>query len=537
MTIPIQFYNSLTKKLEPFAPIEPPLVTMYNCGPTVYDFAHIGNFRAFIFADVLRRFLELTGHTVKQVMNITDVGHMTEDDLADGGGMDKMEAAAARIKEAKKQGAAHVAAIDNPEDPYQIASFYADAFIEDAKKLGIKVAFEYDKDPAKTQMPRATDHVTTGMIPMIQKLIEKDHAYVGGDGAVYYSVQSFPDYGKLSGNTLDKLRGGAGGRLSDANQSAKKHPADFLLWKPDPRHIMKWPSPWGEGYPGWHIECSAMARALLGRDMIDIHTGGEDNIFPHHECEIAQTRGCTDQSHFAKMWMHTRFLLVEGEKMSKSKGNFFTLRDVLEGKVTGRPVDPAVLRFELLKSHYRSNANFTKQGLLDSASAVGRLREEGAKLRSAMTALDEVSSPKPRSDWPQVSLDDPVVAEFVGALANDLSISAALSVMFSSFESLRADPVHGLAVLRRFNDVLGIGGDQTFDVTTSVRLGSHEQARVESQLASAPNAAAKHMCEQIDTARASKDFTTADRLRKELQDAGYEVLNTPQGTVAKRKLA
>ena len=503
MTIPIQFYNSLTKKIEPFVPAQPPHVTMYNCGPTVYDFAHIGNFRAFIFADVLRRFLELTGHTVHQVMNITDVGHMTEDDVADGGGMDKMEAAAQRLKEAKKQGSAHASAITNPDDPYQVARFYTDAFIEDAKKLGIKVAFDYDKNPKKTQMPHATDHVSD-MIAMIQTLIAKGHAYVGGDGAVYYSVQSFPDYGKLSGNTLDKLRGGAGGRVSDANQSAKKHPADFLLWKPDARHIMKWPSPWGEGYPGWHIECSAMARALLGRDVIDIHTGGEDNIFPHHECEIAQTRGCTDQSHFARMWMHTRFLLVEGEKMSKRKGNFFTVRDVLEGKVTGRPVDPAVLRFELMKAHYRSNADFTRKGLEDSASAVQRLREMEASLvvKAGDAADADVSS-------------HPAVREFNEALADDLNIAKAIASVFSWMASNDADAPVSLAVLRRIDGVLGVLPPQGAAV--------------------ADDAADK--CRAIDDARKSKDFATADRLRKELQDAGYEVLNTPQGTIAKKKLA
>ena len=505
----IRFYNTLTHGLESFEPIEQrgadgkPHVYMYNCGPTVYDYAHIGNFRAFIFADVLRRFLELTGHTVYQVMNITDVGHMTEDDVADGGGMDKMEAAAQRLKAAKKQGAAHANAIDNPDDPYQIARFYTDAFIDDAKKLGIKIAFEYDKDPAKTRMPHATDHVGE-MIAMIQKLIAKGHAYVGGDGAVYYDVESFPEYGKLSGNTLVQLKTGEGGRVSVQSMAAKKHPADFVLWKPDSKHLMKWPSPWGDGYPGWHIECSAMARALLGRDVIDIHTGGEDNIFPHHECEIAQTCGCTDQPRFARFWMHTRFLLVEGQKMSKSKGNFFTVRDVLEGKVTGRPVDPAVLRFELMKAHYRSNADFTRKGLEDSASAVQRLREFGAKH----------SSGGPTSQEPAVD-SLPVLRDFAGALADDLNMSKAIGALFTWLGGAHTDSTLANAVLRKIDTVLGVLPDPGAAV--------------------ADGATAK--CRAIDDARKAKDFATADRLRKELADAGYDVLNTKDGTVAKKKLA
>ncbi|MEX0745581.1 MAG: cysteine--tRNA ligase, partial [Phycisphaeraceae bacterium] len=350
----IQFYNTLTHRLEPFEPIEPGRVSMYNCGPTVYDFAHIGNFRAFVFADVLRRFLELAGYDVQQVMNITDVGHMTEDQLADGAGEDKMQLAMARMKQAKKAGALTAAEVADPNDPYQIAAFYTQAFIDDARQLRLKVADEPDN------LPRATDHIEQ-MLGMIVKLVDEGYAYVAADGAVYFSVEKYPDYGKLSGNTLDKLRGGAGGRVSDEHQSGKRHPADFLLWKPDAKHIMKWPSPFGEGYPGWHIECSAMALHLHHRDQIDVHTGGEDNIFPHHECEIAQSCSFTGKDRFARYWLHTRFLLVEGEKMSKSRGNFHTVRDLV-----ARGVDPVAIRFELLKAHYRSNMNFTMKGLEDS---------------------------------------------------------------------------------------------------------------------------------------------------------------------------
>jgi cysteinyl-tRNA synthetase len=500
----IRFYNTLTHRVEPFTTIEPGTVTMYNCGPTVYDYAHIGNFRTFVFADVLRRFLELAGNTVHQVMNITDVGHMTDDQLADGGGEDKMAAAAARLKESKKQGAA---LIENPDDPYAVAEFFTRAFIDDAKKLGLKIADEY---PAR--MPRASEHVVPSMIPMIRSLIEKDHAYVADDGAVYFAVQSFPKYGKLSGNSLDQLRGGAGGRVQDSHQTHKRHPADFLLWKPDKTHLMKWDSPWGEGYPGWHIECSAMARALLGKDTIDIHTGGEDNIFPHHECEIAQSCGATGQSHFANFWLHSRFLLVEGEKMSKSKGNFHTVRDVLEGKVTGRKVDPAVLRFELLKGHYRSNINFTAKGLADSASAVQKLRDAAYRWVVQGSGKD--------SEGVRCS----VIDEFKSALADDLNISAALGVLFAWLKSEPDDPNKAAAVLFISNHVLRFMNMEDEVAFMGGHVGSS-------------NLNIQKLCRQLDDTRAKEDFATADAIRQQLIDAGYDVKTTKDGTVASKRLA
>ena len=493
----IRFYNTLTHQVERFEPIDPPRVTMYNCGPTVYDFAHIGNFRAFVFADVLRRFLEMAGYQVHQVMNITDVGHMTEDQLADGGGEDKMQVAARRLKEAKKQGKPSAGEVANPDDPQQIAEYFTRAFLEDADALRLKIAGE-----ASSNMPRATDHIQQ-MQTMIQRLIDHGHAYVAGD-AVYYSVESFPEYGRLSGNTLDKLRGGAGGRVTVDQQKSKRHPADFLLWKHDPTHVMKWDSPWGVGYPGWHIECSAMATHLLGRGSIDIHTGGEDNIFPHHECEIAQTRGATGESSFARYWLHTRFLLVEGEKMSKSRGNFFTVRDVLQGRVTGRPVDPAVLRYELLRSHYRSNMNFTAKGLEDSGSAVRKLREAAARLEAEADKVAEVDA------------SHPVLTAFVDALSDDLNVAGALAEVFGFIAGGHDDPAESLAVLRRIDSVLAV-------------LEPAGAATAED------DGAAK--AKQIDEARKVKDFDTADRLRQELIDAGYDVKTTREGTVATRRLA
>ena len=379
-----RFYNTLAHEVQAFVPLSPgrdsatPLagavVKMYTCGPTVYDFAHIGNFRAFLFADVLRRYLEFRGAKVHQVMNMTDVGHMVDDSVADAQGQDKMEKAVEKLKEAKKSGKASV---ENPNDPYAVAQYFVDRFLEDARALQVKIVLDRDAAAESERdklMPRPTRFIGP-FIRMIQTLIEKGHAYVGSDGVVYYSVASFPAYGRLSGNSIEQLAHGAGGRTTEG--AAKRHPADFFLWKPDPRHLMRWPSPWGEGYPGWHIECSAMATTELG-DSIDIHTGGEDNIFPHHECEIAQSEGATGKP-FSHFWMHTRHLMVDGTKMSKSKGNFFTIRDLVT-----KGFDPLAIRFALISARYRETLNFTLQGLHEAARGVTTLRDLAEKLSSQL---------------------------------------------------------------------------------------------------------------------------------------------------------
>ncbi|MEM6551411.1 MAG: cysteine--tRNA ligase [Planctomycetota bacterium] len=498
-----RFYNTLTHRVEPFEPIEPDRVTMYNCGPTVYDFAHIGNFKTFLFADVLRRTLELLGLEVHQVMNITDVGHMTDDGLADGGGEDKMQVAAQRLNAAKKSGEAHASAVADPNDPYQVAEFYAQAFVEDARALRMKVADEYPQN-----MPRATDHIGT-MLGMVGRLVEAGHAYTAADGAVYFHVESFPEYGKLSGNRIEDLKGGAGGRVVAENQAGKRHPADFLLWKPDETHLMKWDSPFGVGYPGWHIECSAMARAVLGKDEIDIHTGGEDNIFPHHECEIAQSCCTHGTESFARFWMHSRHLMIEGKKMSKSAGNFFTARQIFDGDFTGRVVDPAVLRFELIKASYRSQMDVSRKGLADSASAVRKLRDFAAGLGGAWKAS---SAAVP------ISLDHPVVSRFAAALADDLNTAGALAVVFEYIGQPVTDKAEAAGVLRRFDSVLAV-----------VEAGE--------AVSTSEGFDAEGVCAALDAARAAKDYAAADGLRSQLIEAGYDVKTTAEGTVATRKLA
>ena len=491
----IRFYNTLSKRIETFEPIEPGVVHMYNCGPTVYDFAHIGNFRTFCFADLLRRMFEFCGYRVVQVMNLTDVGHMTDDSIADGGGEDKMQVAMRRLKEDKKQG---VAPVDDPDDPYQIAAYFADAFLQDARLLGLKVA---DESPQQT--PKATEHID-GMIELIEKLIEAGHAYIGGDGVVYYDVRSFADYGQLSGNTLDRLVSGAGGRLSDDHVAHKRHPADFFLRKPDPAHIMKWPSPWGVGYPGWHIECSTMAMCLHGQPTIDMHTGAEDNIFPHHECEIAQSTGATGRP-FARYWLHARFLLVEGEKMSKSKGNFYTLRDLL-----AKGADPAAVRYALITAPYQRNANFTFKGLADADRQVRRLR-------SFIAAHPDV----PAASSPQMG-DTAVERAFAEALADDLNISAALGELSTWLHSTSNPTVEDVATLKRIDQVLGVLEPRAAGVAVEPTGLADDQIQA--------------MCRQIDEARAAKDYAESDRLRDELAEAGIEVQTTRDGTTWRRKM-
>lgn len=491
----LQFYNSLTNQIESFESIDPGVVRMYSCGPTVYDFAHIGNFRSFLFGDLLRRTLELFDFQVHHVMNITDVGHMVE------GETDKMSEAANRMKENKKSGRVPEGAIEDPNDPYQIADYYTQAFLEDARKLQYKIAFEYPEN-----VPKATDHID-GMQSMIGRLIDRDHAYVAADGVVYFSVESFSRYGELSGNTLEKLQSGAGGRVSDENQSRKRHPADFMLWKPDQHHVMKWDSPWGVGYPGWHIECSVMASKLLGKDVIDIHTGGEDLIFPHHECEIAQSCGASGADHFARYWIHARFLMVEGEKMSKSQGNFFTARDVFSGDATGSQVHPAVLRYELIKSHYRSNMNFTKKGLEDSAGVVQRMLEFESRLKQETGG--EVA---------EVDRSHPVLNKFSGALANDLNISEALAEVIPWIRQTHPDPRESLAVWQAVNSVLGITD------------GSEESSETDPIFEQVQQWGA-----EMKDARSRKDWDASDAARKKILDAGYEVQMVKDGSVVIKK--
>jgi cysteinyl-tRNA synthetase len=565
-----RLFNSLTKRVEDFVAADPGVVTMYTCGPTVYDYAHIGNFRSFLFADTLRRWLESPlcairdergeahqgPRRVVQVMNITDVGHMTDDEAADGGGEDKMEAASKRLLEAKKSGKLPPDAPKDfdPSNPFHIARFYEHAFLEDARLLGVKVASE--REGEARAMPRATEHVKQ-MLAMIRGLIEKGFAYVdsGGAGdAVYFDTQRFPEYGALSGNTLENLRAGAGGRVSEANQSGKRHAADFLLWKRDAKHVMKWdpgaPEMLGAdagplkgmvGYPGWHIECSAMAessvRAIAGtgfRHTLDLHTGGEDNIFPHHECEIAQSRCAWGVERFARQWAHVRHLMVEGEKMSKSKGNFYTIRDLLS-----KGFDPAAIRLELIKTHYRSNANFSLQGLQDSTKRIERWRNLARTLDARVRDAERHDD----SDPPNSILLQ-CLHEFKEGTYNDLNMSLAIASIDRMAQFVGSGPTNGelptepmpvgkassivddpscltfkreLALVHLFDHVLGVIFRPAYEAPTE-----HDPRADELRLAR-------------DAARKAKNWSESDRLRDELVALGYEVKDTPGGTVVTKK--
>ena len=517
----LRLHNTLTRRLDPVVPSAPGApITFYSCGPTVYDDAHIGNFRSFLNADVLRRTLELLGHRVRHVMNITDVGHMTEDSTADGGGEDKMAVAGRRIAEARKAGALPAGSDIDPGDPRAIADFYAARFVEDACHLGLKVALEAaaaqasGSDPGAF-MPRAARCVPQ-MIDMIRRLVDRGHAYVSRDGAVYFDVRSYSAYGRLSGNTLDRLREGAGERIDAANQAMKRHPADFLLWKPDPRHLMRWPSPWGEGYPGWHIECSAMARMLLG-DEIDLHSGGEDNIFPHHECEIAQSCCATGRPVFARFWFHTRHLQVEGEKMSKSKGNFFTARDLF-----ARGVTPAALRLELIRTHYRTNSNFTMQGLQDCQ----RMIDRWSRVREQLVARAPSDGRKPAEEFHPAGPIEQGLPAFTDALCDDLNIARAIAAVNEAVGTDGADscPHRELASLLAMDSVLGVLGRNTAIPSAGAGDAAFE-SRVESLLG------------RRAAARAAKDWAESDRIRDELSALGVVVKDGPAGATWTRSMA
>ncbi|MDD8051774.1 MAG: cysteine--tRNA ligase, partial [Verrucomicrobiota bacterium] len=342
----LQFFNSLTRSKEEFVPLDPELVRLYTCGPTVYAFAHIGNFRAYVFEDILRRHLEYRGYKVYHVMNLTDVDDKT-------------------IRGAREQNIS----IDQFTAPFKAA------FFEDVATLRLKPADQY---------PEATRHVPE-MIRMIEVLIAKGHAYQADDHSIYFRISSFQEYGKLA--HLDRQDLQAGARVSQ-DEYEKETAADFALWKAwDPQDgDVAWDSPWGRGRPGWHLECSAMSMKYLG-ETFDLHTGGVDNLFPHHEDEIAQSE-CTTGKTFVRYWLHCEHLIVDGRKMSKSLGNFFTVRDLVSQGFHGREI-----RFELLKAHYRQQLNFTTEGLRGARQALARvdqlrhqLKELGAQPTTSSTS-------------------------------------------------------------------------------------------------------------------------------------------------------
>ena len=452
-------HNTYSKKIEKFKPIEKKKVRMYSCGPTVYDFVHIGNFRTFLMADFLRRVFEYSGYKVKHIKNITDVGHLTQDDIE--AGEDKM------IKAAKRE----------KKTPYDIARFYEKEFYKDEKELNILPAYKF---------PRATEYIKE-MIAMIKKLIANGYAYEN-NGSVFYDVAKFENYGKLSGNILENLKAGA--RLE--THPDKKNPHDFALWlKTSPEYLMQWDSPWSKGYPGWHIECSAMSTANLGNTM-DIHTGGEDNIFPHHEDEIAQSEGATGEK-FVNYWVHGRHLLVDGEKMSKSKGNFYVLADIEK-----RGFSPLSFRYLCLTAHYQSQLNFTWKSLEASQNALNKLSDF---VNSPFERDKGVSLPPPDKG----GLGGGYKEKFQKALEDNLDTPKALAIVWEMIKSKEISYDDKKANLLKFDQVLGLGLDKV----------KKEKTEMPGKI--------KELIKQREEARKNKDWQKADELREEIKKEGYAI--------------
>ncbi|MEZ6013981.1 MAG: cysteine--tRNA ligase [Planctomycetota bacterium] len=479
----LRVHNTLSKRLEAFEPREPGVVRMYNCGPTVYGRPHIGNLRSFLFADLLRRWLEYRGFEVRQVMNITDVGHLQGDDVADATGEDKVEVQARR----------------EAVDPLAITRRYTDEFLADMRALGVR-------EPQAR--PRASEYIAE-MVAMIERLMAQGHAYRVGDN-VYFDVSTFPAYGKLSGNRVEGLEAGARIEVNDE----KRHPADFALWKSDERHLMKWATVFGEhGFPGWHIECSAMARALLGEEL-DIHTGGEDNVFPHHECEIAQSE-CANGVPFARYWMHAKFLQVDGGKMSKSLGNVYTLSDVVE-----RGYEPRHLRFALLRGHYRSPLNFTWTVMDEVKARVGNLDEVVQLLHRIVAGAGAGAGAGTAAD-PEAgrALARETQAAFEAAMDEDLNVPMALAALDGLRKPLLDEQVGAaaaqelLAFLGRVNEVLPV-------LSLAAQTAG---ADIEALIA------------ERQAARQAKDWKRSDELRDLLAAQGIELKDTPEGVVWMRK--
>ena len=458
-TSTIRLYNTFTRAKEEMKPLRQGVVRIYSCGPTVYRQVHVGNLRTFMLPDLLRRSLEYLGYETEHVMNITDVGHLT-DDMFDRG-EDKM-LVSARLEN---------------KSPEEIAAHYTAEFMDDAARLNIRRADQY---------PRATQYIPQ-MIELIEKLIAGEHAYEVG-GTVYYDIATFAAYGKLSRNTTDKLRAGARGEVDPR----KRHPGDFTLWKTAGEHRLQvWPSPWGPGFPGWHIECSAMSMSLLG-DRFDIHTGGSDNVFPHHEAEIAQSEGVTGHR-VVTCWMHGGLLMLGGARMAKSAGNFFRVSELEE-----QGFDPLAFRYLALQAKYRTKLAFSTDGVAGADRALRQLRERVTDWSTAPLA--------PETDDAEVTRYE---ARFRAALADDLDLPAAMALVAELIRSGLASG-HKATLLRSWDGVLGLDLDR---------------APVDQLLSDG----AASLLEAREKARAVKDFETSDRLRDQLSALGVAVTDTAEG--------
>ena len=467
------FYNTLGRHLSQLETEFPGEVRMYTCGPTVYNTAHIGNLRTFLFEDVLRRSLHFLGWRVEQVMNLTDVDDKTIEGAASAG--------------------TSLAEFTQP---------FIDAFFVDLDRLHMQRAEHY---------PRATEHVDE-MLELVQKLVEKGYAYES-DGSVFFRIGEDEDYGKLSGFDLSQVRQGERVATDDYD---KEDVRDFVLWKGAKEGEPAWDSPWGPGRPGWHLECSAMGMKYLG-ESFDIHCGGVDNIFPHHENEIAQSESATGKP-FVHTWIHAEHLIVDGEKMSKSLGNFYTLQDLVD-----RGASLRALRYQLLSVHYRKKLNFTFDGLADAGAALKRLDEMRFRLLHAAESLDD-------TDSVMGPVCERLNQEFGDALANDLNTSEALAALFGFVREVNqaidgerlamGDRQLVLDTLAHVDEVLGVLDADEWREAEECGLSDEEIDRL--------------LVERRE-ARESRDFARADEIREQLTDQGIVLEDTPTGTRWKRQ--
>lgn len=461
----LKIYNTLSRSKEEFKPLDDGLVRMYSCGPTVYSYAHIGNMRAYIFMDNLRKVLKYNGYNIKGVMNITDVGHMTSD--ADEG-EDKME------KAARKTG----------KNPYDIAKEYTEIFMKDIAKLNIE---------KPEIIAKATEHITE-MKEYVEKIVENGYGYETSKG-IYFDTKKLPSYGELSRINLENNKAGARIEVDPEKRNA----LDFALWiKAPENHIMKWDSKWGMCYPGWHIECSAMSKKYLG-EVFDIHTGGVDHIQIHHENEIAQSKGATGKMP-ANYWMHVEFLQVDSGKMSKSLGNTYTI-DYLEEK----GFEPLAYRYFTYTSHYRNKLNFTFDGISAAKTALNRLREQYAQHENGSNIIDD----NMLKEWK---------TRFLESINDDLNMPLALSVVWEVAKySERSKQIAEL--LKDFDRVLSLDIDKSSDNKSDLNAG--ENTEVPTKIS--------EILENRKEARANKDFAKSDELRDKLKELGYIVIDSKEG--------
>ncbi len=456
----LELYNSLSRKKEEFVPLNEKFVGMYSCGPTVYSYAHIGNLRTYIFMDLIRRALKFNGYKIKGVLNITDVGHLTYDS---DDGEDKM------AKASREQ----------QKSPTEIADFYTKIFFDDLAKLNIE---------KPEIIAKATDHIQE-MIDYVVSLEKGGFGYETRDG-IYFDIGKFPRYGSLSGAKLDDQIAGARVEVNDE----KRHPADFAIWKKaEPNHIMQWPSPWGMGYPGWHIECSAMSQKYLGKQF-DIHSGGVDHIPIHHENEIAQNEALTDEKS-VNYWLHGEFMLVDGGKMSKSLGNVYTVAQLEE-----KGYSALDFRFFCLNAHYRKKLNFTFEGL--TAAKVSRERLE-QNLYQHKISNNQTDS-KILNDYK---------SQFAAAINDDLNAPLALGVLFSMIKEEKSKDIFNLAL--DFDKVLGLSLDKVTNVSSEPKLDYPAEV--------------DKLVKDRTQAKKDKNFALADKIRADIANLGYSILDTREG--------